>query len=101
MKLPKARRIELAGLPKAVIHRAETVLKALEEKDQGSAATRLANDLPLFATVIKEAKEHDKQKLPSELEERLGEINADDLSPREALSLLYELKELMDKNTSS
>ncbi|WP_339634431.1 DNA mismatch repair protein MutS [uncultured Sneathiella sp.] len=92
---------KLAGLPKAVIHRAETVLKALEEKDQGSAATRLANDLPLFATVIKEAKEHDKQKLPSELEERLGEINADDLSPREALSLLYELKELMDRNTSS
>ncbi|MEX1036204.1 MAG: DNA mismatch repair protein MutS, partial [Sneathiella sp.] len=92
---------KLAGLPKAVIRRAETVLKTLEEKDQGSAATRLANDLPLFSTVIKEAAEKEERKAPSQLEERLKTINADDLSPRDALSMLYELKELMSKEASS
>ena len=91
---------KLAGLPKAVIHRAESVLKALEEKDQGSAATRLANDLPLFATVIQETKESEKRKAPSEIEERVATINADELSPRDALSLIYKLKELMDKDAS-
>jgi len=85
---------KLAGLPKAVIKRAEAVLTALEEKDQGSAATRLANDLPLFSTVIAESAAQEKTKMPSKLEERLKAINVDDLSPRDALNLLYELKEL-------
>lgn len=85
---------KLAGLPKTVIKRAEAVLTALEEKDQGSAATRLANDLPLFSTVIAETSAQEKTKTPSELEERIKTINVDDLSPREALNLLYELKNL-------
>lgn len=85
---------KLAGLPKTVIKRAEAVLAALEEKDQGSAATRLANDLPLFSTVIAETAAQEKTKTPSKLEERVKTINVDDLSPREALNLLYELKKL-------
>ncbi|WP_202526047.1 DNA mismatch repair protein MutS [Sneathiella litorea] len=88
---------KLAGLPKAVIKRAETVLTALEEKDQGSAAMRLANDLPLFSTVIAETATQEKNMVPSELEERIKAINVDDLSPRDALHLLYEFKEIMDK----
>lgn len=92
---------KLAGLPKAVITRAESVLTALEEKDQGSAATRLANDLPLFSTIVKEAAARETEKIPSALEERLASINVDDLSPRDALSLLYELKEIMEKASSS
>ena len=31
----------------------------------------------------------------SKIEERLSEVHADDLSPREALDLIYELKALM------
>ncbi|MDF2367015.1 DNA mismatch repair protein MutS [Sneathiella sp.] len=85
---------KLAGLPKAVIKRAEAVLTALEEKDQGSAATRLANDLPLFSAVIEETAAQEKRKTPSELEERFKSVNVDDLSPRDALNLLYELKKL-------
>ncbi len=92
---------KLAGLPKAVISRAESVLTALEEKDQGSAATRLANDLPLFSTIVNEAAARETEKIPSALEERLASINVDDLSPRDALSLLYELKEIMEKASSS
>src|SRR5215471_9766594 len=40
---------KLAGLPSAVIARAEQVLETLEKGEQGSALTRLAEDLPLFA----------------------------------------------------
>ena len=38
----------LAGLPGAVVGRAEEVLTALEEEKQTGAVTRLADDLPLF-----------------------------------------------------
>ncbi|MCF8467589.1 MAG: DNA mismatch repair protein MutS [Sneathiella sp.] len=89
---------KLAGLPKVVINRAETVLKALEDKDQGSAATRLANDLPLFSAIVKESAKPMKDLAPSDAEERLLQTNVDDLSPRDALNLLYELKELIRKD---
>jgi len=41
----------LAGLPAAVIDRAEQVLSALEKGEQGGAVARLADDLPLFAAM--------------------------------------------------
>ncbi len=40
---------KLAGLPAAVIARAEQVLATLEKGEQSGALTRLAEDLPLFA----------------------------------------------------
>ncbi|HYN39595.1 MAG TPA: DNA mismatch repair protein MutS, partial [Rhodospirillales bacterium] len=40
---------KLAGLPKAVLARAEQVLKRLETDQRSGALTRLADDLPLFA----------------------------------------------------
>ncbi|MDW8369809.1 MAG: DNA mismatch repair protein MutS, partial [Geminicoccaceae bacterium] len=40
---------KLAGLPAAVIRRAEEVLRRLEEGEPRSAPARLAEDLPLFA----------------------------------------------------
>ena len=42
----------LAGLPAAVISRAQEVLGTLEQGEQASALTRLADDLPLFSSVI-------------------------------------------------
>lgn len=86
---------KLAGLPKAVIKRASSVLKHLEDKDQHSSTTRLANDLPLFASVIAETAKPEEFSGPSDAEERLKEINVDDMSPREAHALLYELKALI------
>ena len=81
----------LAGLPKAVVGRAEEVLKTLEQGEQAGALTRLADDLPLFAASL--------ASLPaksSAVEDALGEINPDELSPRAALELMYQLKRLMD-----
>jgi DNA mismatch repair protein MutS len=87
---------KLAGLPKAVIARAENVLTHLEEKDQKSASVKLVDDLPLFATFAEEVTKVEETPLGNpELENRLSEINADDLSPREAHNILYELKAML------
>ncbi len=88
----------LAGLPPVVIARAEEVLKLLEKGDQASAATRLADDLPLFAAMRPKpppaATPAPEARGPGPLEAALADIRPDDLSPREALDLLYRLKSL-------
>ncbi len=82
----------LAGLPKAVIKRAEQVLETLEKGEQSSAVTKLADDLPLFAALAAEPEPVTVQAGPSEVEQALDDIQPDDLSPRDALDILYKLK---------
>jgi DNA mismatch repair protein MutS len=81
---------KLAGLPPAVLGRAKDVLKRLEA---GRAATGgLAaglDDLPLFAAAAAAAV---AEAAPDPLRAELDSIDADALSPREALELLYRLK---------
>ncbi|HUK59023.1 MAG TPA: DNA mismatch repair protein MutS [Stellaceae bacterium] len=84
---------KLAGLPPAVVARAEEVLKTLETSEQGGALARLAEDLPLFAA-LKRAPE---PPTPSPLAATLAAVRPDELSPREALELVYRLKGLADK----
>ena len=84
---------KLAGLPPAVIERAEAVLETLEKGEQAGALTRLADDLPLFAARPQPAPAAAPE--PSAVEERLAAINPDELTPRAALELLYELKGLL------
>jgi DNA mismatch repair protein MutS len=78
----------LAGLPPAVVARAEQVLDTLEKGEQSSAVTRLADDLPLFAA----AERISPVPVSSPVEEELKVIAVDDLSPRQALELIYRLK---------
>jgi len=83
---------KLAGLPASVIARARVVLEQLEkgEREGGTRQKALIDDLPLFAsapTSLPAAKS-------SLAEERLEKISPDELTPREALQLLYELKDL-------
>jgi DNA mismatch repair protein MutS len=86
----------LAGLPAAVIARAETVLALLERGEEASALTRLAEDLPLFSAGAKPAKPRGGT-ARSAAEEMLQETRPDELSPKEALELLYRLKSLVEK----
>ncbi|GLQ05223.1 DNA mismatch repair protein MutS [Sneathiella chinensis] len=86
---------KLAGLPKAVIKRAESVLSHLEENGQNAKTNRIANDLPLFASVVEETPEPEAIAIPSEAETRLRGVDVDDMTPRDALALLYELKGLL------
>ena len=81
----------LAGLPEAVVERARSVLAALEEGSAGKPAAML-DDLPLFSTAPAEPPAPPRR---SEVEARLGGIHPDGLTPREALELLYELREML------
>jgi DNA mismatch repair protein MutS len=81
---------QLAGVPQAAIRRAEEVLKTLEQGEQASALTRLADDLPLFAATV--AAEPRQLSEPSATDEALRAVNPDELSPKEALELLYKLR---------
>jgi DNA mismatch repair protein MutS len=83
---------KLAGLPPAVVARAQEVLRILEQGEQSGALAQLADDLPLFsasvpATTVESA--------ASAVEEELAELNPDELSPRDALEILYRLKGLL------
>jgi DNA mismatch repair protein MutS len=82
---------KLAGLPAAVIARAEAVLETLEKGEQSSALTRLAEDLPLFSAARRPAAAPAPAK-PSAVEAALAEIHPDELTPRAALEALYRLK---------
>ena len=81
----------LAGLPAPVIERASEVLALLEEGDQKGGHGDLAADLPLFSAARPSATP--ARRGPSELEEMVAGILPDELSPREALELVYALKE--------
>jgi DNA mismatch repair protein MutS len=82
---------KLAGLPKSVTARAEEVLGVLEKGEQGGALARLADDLPLFNAARGRAEPAPKE---SAAEAVLRDIRPDELSPREALDLIYRLKGL-------
>jgi DNA mismatch repair protein MutS len=82
---------KLAGVPAPAIARAEEVLRTLESGEQGSALTRLADDLPLFAAARPAPPPAPK---PSPLADALRALRPDELSPREALDMLYRLKAL-------
>ncbi|MEX2408623.1 MAG: DNA mismatch repair protein MutS, partial [Rhodovibrionaceae bacterium] len=86
---------KLAGLPAAALARSEEILKVLEQGEQAGALTRLADDLPLFSAEAKRAAPAAKI---SAVEARLTGINPDELSPKEALELLYELRRLAEKD---
>jgi len=75
----------LAGVPKAVIRQAKKYLQLLED----SSITRGTQE-DLF---LKKNTE-EKDLAPDALREALGGINPDELTPREALELLYRLKKL-------
>tara|TARA_B100000575_G_scaffold374_1_gene277 strand:- start:555 stop:1877 length:1323 start_codon:yes stop_codon:yes gene_type:complete len=85
---------KLAGLPDIVVQRAKVVLKELEEGENSLAINSLADDLPLFNNIASESISVTKN--GDKLEEYLSEIIPDNLSPRAALEIVYELKALVD-----
>jgi len=83
---------ELAGLPAAVIARAQEVLSTLEQGEQAGALARLADDLPLFSAAVASTPKGSALSEPSALERAMLEINPDELTPKEALEILYKLR---------
>ncbi len=85
----------LAGLPPSVVERAKVVLEALEsgEAENAKNPKAIIDDLPLFAA-MPTPQQAPQPKGPSEVEEKLAGISPDELTPREALQILYDLKSL-------
>ncbi|MDC0116160.1 DNA mismatch repair protein MutS, partial [Octadecabacter sp.] len=82
----------LAGLPSSVVARAKVVLEALEKGEREGKQKAIIDDLPLFSVTPAPAS---TQSAPSEVEARLTRILPDDLSPKDALDLIYELRGLV------
>lgn len=81
---------KLAGLPKLVTKRAEQILKVLEKNSPNTKLNTDSDDLPLFS-----AFKHQQQEVTSSpLETALAALNPDQLTPREALEKLYDLKNI-------
>jgi len=83
---------KLAGLPPAVVARAQEILGILEEGEQSGALAKLADDLPLFSANGPAAA---AEPAPSAVEEALAGINPDEMTPKNALEILYRLKCLL------
>ncbi|SEE92661.1 DNA mismatch repair protein MutS [Rhizobiales bacterium GAS191] len=84
----------LAGLPASVIARSKAILAGLERTEREKPAARLIEELPLFAAAA--APQPAAREPPAEahdaLREALAGVNPDELTPREALDVLYRLK---------
>ncbi len=86
---------KLAGLPKAVTARAEEILEILEKGEQSDALARLADDLPLFSAARRRSEPAAPAASESAAEALLRDTRPDELTPREALDLLYRLRVLV------
>ncbi|HJJ82319.1 MAG TPA: hypothetical protein O0X91_01410, partial [Methanocorpusculum sp.] len=75
---------------KKVLTRAEEVLKSALREDAVSGGQKYYTQMLLFDSAPAEAE-------PSAVEERLKEVNPNDITPMQALMLVNELKALMEK----
>ena len=81
---------KLAGLPSAVIERAQLVLAKLEAEDR--ASPKGFEDLPLFAGAAPRRAAMAQESEFDNLLGTLAALNPDEMSPREAMDALYALK---------
>ena len=89
---------ELAGLPKAVIKKAWTILEKLETERAISNTGADLNQLSLFTSLVEPVNQSDLEEAPLEIAEdplraEFRGLNIDSLRPIEALNLLHELKQ--------
>ncbi len=83
----------LAGLPPSVIARARHVLEQLEKGEREKASPKaLIDDLPLFSVAARPSQPPAPPSTP--LNDRLAALSPDEMTPKEALEALYELKAL-------
>lgn len=85
----------LAGLPEPVLQRARQVLTVLEQRSAGTASSSqkasVLDDLPLFA--------HQPASPPVEKDPvhlALDAVRPDEMTPKQAIEALYELKKIRD-----
>jgi len=84
-------------LPQSVVDRAKVVLEALEsgERQGGARPKALIDDLPLFSVAQSAPPAPRVVAKESAVEARLKDALPDEMTPMEALRLVYELRELL------
>jgi len=87
---------KLAGLPAAVVERATNVLEVLEKGEQNTGKAELIDDLPLFSASRPSSAPAGTPR-SSDVEDALRDALPDELTPREALDLIYALKAKLSK----
>ena len=89
---------KLAGLPSDVIRRARDILVSLEEdKTQGDMVDVHSPVSYKSEPVSRENIKPEGMPKPDVLQQKLMSLSVDDLTPKSALDLLYELKSLVQK----
>ena len=83
---------KLAGLPEPVLRRARQVLTLLEARSSG-APTTVLDDLPLFAH---QPPPESRVASADPLTDMLDQLRPDELTPRQAIDIIYELKKIRD-----
>jgi DNA mismatch repair protein MutS len=87
----------LAGLPEPVLNRARHVLTLLEQRAAGASssggASAVLDDLPLFAHQPPPSK---AAPTSDPVHDLIDTIRPDDITPKDAIELLYELKNIRD-----
>ncbi len=88
---------QMAGLPEAVVTRAKTILAKLEGGENAIKPEELAETLPLFGIAVTKA----ATKAPdSVIESAIRDLKPDEMTPKEALEALYNLKALFSSKNA-
>ena len=83
---------KLAGIPLTVINRAQTLLQSFEKKKPDNPR---ASYMPLFDIAVQQPANQE-----SEIEKTLKDSSLDQLTPLDALNLLYQLQGKIKKNAA-
>ncbi len=87
---------ELAGVPAPVVHRAAALLAAMERDGGGVGLARAPlAELPLFAAAPPRASPPAQSPILDPVRVALANIDPDQMTPKEALEILYEIKSLI------
>ncbi len=85
----------LAGLPDTVLQRAKEILTLLESQDANKPG-KFLNDLPLFSQRPAPAVQK-----PSAVLSLVEKLNPDELTPREAIEFMYDLKKAAHRDAKN
>ena len=82
---------KLAGIPSSVIQKSREILEKLENEEISTSQPNLFSAPRVVEKVI-------ELQLESEIEQMLGAIDPDTLTPKEALDAMYELQKKLREN---
>lgn len=86
----------LAGLPDTVIARAKEVLTLVESGEENNLIRNIGKGLPLFSNITDEnsgvpSESNAEENFEDQIKSLLANVKPDNLTPREALDLIYKL----------